>query len=63
MKIAVLIGSEEAAAGQITVKDLILGAEMAKAIETNEEWKSSRPAQQTVVREHAVKAIKEMLAD
>ena len=63
MKIAVLIGSEEAAAGQITVKDLILGAEMAKAIETNEEWKSSRPAQQTVGREHAVKAIKEMLAD
>jgi histidyl-tRNA synthetase len=63
MKLAVLIGSEEAAAGQITLKDLILGAEMAKAIETNEEWKSSRPAQQTVSREHAVKAIKEMLAD
>lgn len=63
MKLAVLIGSEEAAAGQITLKDLILGAEMAKAIETNEEWKSSRPAQQTVNREHAVQAIREMLAD
>lgn len=63
MKLAVLMGSDEAAAGQITLKDLILGAEMAKAIETNEEWKSSRPAQQTVDRDHAVKAIKEMLAD
>lgn len=63
MKLAVLMGSEEAAAGQVTLKDLILGAEMAKAIETNEEWKSSRPAQQTVDRDHAVKAIKEMLAD
>jgi histidyl-tRNA synthetase len=63
VKLAVLIGSEEAAAGQVTLKDLVLGAEMAKAIETNEEWKSARPAQQTVSRDHAVAAIREMLAD
>lgn len=63
MKLAVLIGSEEAEAGQITIKDLYLGAEMAKAIETNEEWKSSRLAQQTVNRESAVAAIFEMLAE
>lgn len=63
VKLAVLIGSEEAAAGQVTLKDLVLGAKMAKAIETNEEWKSARPAQQTVSRDHAVAAIRDMLAD
>ncbi|GHA95539.1 histidine--tRNA ligase [Algimonas arctica] len=63
VKLAVLIGSEEAQAGQVTLKDLVLGAEMAKAIETNEEWKSARPAQQTVSRENAVAAIREMMAD
>jgi len=63
VKLAVLIGSEEAEAGQVTLKDLVLGAEMAKAIETNEEWKSARPAQQTVSLDHAVAAIQEMLAD
>lgn len=63
VKLAVLVGSEEAEAGQITVKDLYLGAEMAKAIETNEEWKSARLAQQTVDRDKAVATIREMLAD
>lgn len=63
MKIALLIGSDEAEKGEITIKDLYLGAEMAKAIETNEEWKSSRPAQQTVSRDHAVAAVRDMMAD
>ena len=63
VKLAVLIGSDEAEAGQVTIKDLPLGAEMAKAIETNEEWKSSRPAQQTVSRDQAVSAIRSMLSD
>lgn len=63
VKLAVLIGSEEADKGEITIKDLYLGAEMAKAIETNEEWKSTRPAQQTVPRDQAVAAITQMLED
>ncbi|MGB6228832.1 MAG: histidine--tRNA ligase [Litorimonas sp.] len=63
VKIAVLIGSDEFEAGQVTIKDLLLGAEMAKAIETNEEWKSARPAQRTVAREQALTAIREMLED
>jgi len=61
--LAVLIGSEEAAAGEVTIKDLVLGAEMAKAIETNEEWKSARPAQQTVSRDQAVATIREMMSE
>lgn len=63
VKLAVLIGSDEAEAGDITIKDLHLGAEMAKAIETNEEWKSTRPAQQTVPRDQAVGTIRQMLED
>ena len=63
VRLAVLIGSDEAEAGQVTIKDLPLGAEMAKAIETNEEWKSTRPAQVTVGRDAAVAKIRDMLED
>jgi len=45
----------------VTLKDLYLGAEAAKAIQSNEEWKSSRPAQETVRREGLVAAVKTML--
>ena len=47
---AVLMGEDELSAGQVTIKDMYLGAEMAKAIESNEEWKASRPAQETIAR-------------
>ena len=63
IKLAVLIGSDEMARGEVTIKDLVLGAEMAKAIKTNEEWKSSRPAQKTAARTDIVAAVREMLAD
>lgn len=60
-QIAVLMGEDELAKGEVTLKDLYLGAEAAKAIESNEEWKSSRPAQETVSREGFVAAVKAML--
>jgi len=44
------MGEDELAKGEVTLKDLYLGAEAAKAIESNEEWKSSRPAQETAPR-------------
>ena len=49
-------------AGQITLKDLYEGAKAAAAIKSNEEWKSSRPAQETVARGQWVEAVKAMLA-
>jgi histidyl-tRNA synthetase len=58
VRFAVLMGEDEAQGGQVTVKDLVLGAEMAKAIETNEEWKSSRPAQETIARDRLADYIK-----
>ncbi len=61
-QIAVLMGSDEMEAGQVTLKDLYEGAKAAAAIESNEEWKSSRPAQETVARGNWVAAVKAMLA-
>jgi len=62
-QVAVLMGSNEMAAGEVTLKDLYEGAKAAKAIESNEEWKSARPAQETVSRDGWVKAVKAMLDD
>ena len=61
-QVAVLMGSNEMEAGQVTLKDLYEGAKAAAAIESNEEWKSSRPAQETVARANWVAAVKAMLA-
>lgn len=61
-QIAILMGSDEVEKNEVTVKDLHLGAEAAKAIESNEEWKSSRPAQETVSRNDIVSSIKAMLS-
>jgi histidyl-tRNA synthetase len=44
----VIQGSDERAAGQVQIKDLIEGARLAKGITSNEEWRESRPAQVTV---------------
>ncbi len=63
VRLAVLMGSDEFEAGDITIKDLVLGAEMAKAISSNEEWKSARPAQTTVARDQLVSAIREGLSE
>ena len=60
-QVAVLMGSNEMEAGQVTLKDLYEGAKAAAAIESNEEWKSSRPAQETVARANWVAAVKAML--
>ena len=62
-RFAVLVGSDEAEAGQVTVKDLELGAKMAAAIETNEEWKSARPAQETISQDRLVDYIRDALAE
>ena len=58
--IAIIEGAEEKARGVVQVKDLILGAEIAKGA-TLEEWKD-RPAQETVARSELVAAVRAMLA-
>ncbi len=47
---AVIVGSNERTAGQVTIKDLAAGAEQAKAIKDNAEYKAAKVGQVTVAR-------------
>ncbi|PTX54320.1 histidyl-tRNA synthetase [Litoreibacter ponti] len=58
--VAVIEGSDEAARGVLQLKDLVLGAEIAKTASL-EEWKG-QPAQREVARADLVAEIKKMLA-
>jgi histidyl-tRNA synthetase len=57
--IAIIQGGNEAAAGTVILKDLILGAKIAQSA-TLEEWKD-QPAQVEVPREDLVSAVRKML--
>ncbi|MGL4285731.1 MAG: histidine--tRNA ligase, partial [Phreatobacter sp.] len=60
---AVIIqGSNELAAGEVMIKDLVAGAEAAKSITDNAEWRAARPAQFAAPRTGLVKAIQDLLA-
>jgi histidyl-tRNA synthetase len=60
--VAVIQGSDERAKGEVQIKDLAAGAEAAKAIATNREWKAARPAQETVGEGEMVAKVREVLA-
>jgi histidyl-tRNA synthetase len=57
---AIIEGADEAARGVVQVKDLALGAEIARTA-THEEWRG-QPAQREVPRDGLVAAIREILA-
>jgi len=59
--IAVIEGADERAAGKVTLKDLKRGAELAKSIESREQWLGERQAQVTVERDRLVQEVKAML--
>lgn len=59
--IAVIEGSDERAAGEVTLKDLALGAELSKSIESRADWVADRPAQKTVKRADLVAEVRAML--
>jgi histidyl-tRNA synthetase len=59
--LAIIIGSDEREKGQVTIKDLKLGAQMSKAIADNETWRKGRPAQVTVERAALLETVREML--
>ena len=61
--VAIICGEDERAKGEVTIKDLVLGAELSKKIEDNTEWRESQPAQTSVVREKLVDEVKRVLAD
>jgi histidyl-tRNA synthetase len=57
----IIQGSEEKAKGEVQIKDLRLGAELASSIETREEYASQRLAQISITEEDLVVTIKRML--
>ncbi len=59
--VAVIQGSNEKEAGEVTVKDLVLGKEMSKKIEDRAAWTEERPGQVTVKEADLVKTVREML--
>jgi histidyl-tRNA synthetase len=59
--IAVIEGGDERAKGEVVLKDLILGAEMATAIADNKAWREDQPAQTSVSRCDLVQGVRAML--
>ncbi|WP_421700785.1 histidine--tRNA ligase [Ancylobacter sp.] len=57
----VIQGSDERAAGQVQIKDLIEGAKAAAAITDNAEWRSTRPAQFACGEAELVEKVRELL--
>ncbi|HXC55080.1 MAG TPA: histidine--tRNA ligase [Rhizomicrobium sp.] len=60
--LAVIEGSDERARGEVTIKDLALGAELAKSIESRAAWTAERQAQVSVKRADLVAEIAKLLA-
>jgi histidyl-tRNA synthetase len=58
----VIVGGNERAAGEVTIKDLAKGAEAAKTIADNAAWKSERPGQVTVKRGEMLERIRQIPA-
>ena len=60
--VAVIQGEDERAKDEITVKNLVLGAQMSAEIQDNAEWRESQRAQETAPRGKLVEAVKRALA-
>lgn len=59
---AVILGGDEIAAGQVTVKDLDAGRALAAGVSDNEAWKSERPGQRIVPRSDLVAVVAGIIA-
>ncbi len=59
--VAVIAGGNEFAAGEVLLKDLVLGAERAKAITDRDEWRGDQAAQRTVSRADLVAGVRAIL--
>jgi histidyl-tRNA synthetase len=60
--LAVIEGSDERANRKVQIKDLALGAELAKSVESRADWVANREAQVTVDRAALVAEIRKLLA-
>lgn len=55
---AVILGGDEIAAGQVTIKDLDAGRALAAGVADNEAWKAQRPGQVVVARTALVETVR-----
>lgn len=60
--VAIIQGSDEREKNEITIKDLVLGAELSKNIDDNKAWREDQPAQFARPRSELVAAVREALA-
>ena len=60
--LVIIQGGDEKAKGEVQIKDLRLGSELASAITSREEYASQRLAQFTVPETELVSAVKKALA-
>ncbi len=60
--LVVMEGEDERIKGEVTIKDLKLGAEMSKSVESRAEWVGARAAQETVKRSDLIAKVRELLA-
>jgi histidyl-tRNA synthetase len=58
---AVIAGSHEFEKGEVTIKDLRLGKELAKQVASRDEWRKGQPAQVTVPRDALVAEVRRIL--
>jgi histidyl-tRNA synthetase len=59
--LAIIQGADERANGEVQIKDLIEGKRLSGEIESNEEWRATRPAQVTVKEADLVAEVKRIL--
>ncbi len=59
----VIFGSDEATRGVVTVKEMMVGREIASEVTGHEEWKAGRFGQQEVKRGDLVATLKKLLAE
>ena len=58
----IIAGEDEFQKGEVSIKDMMLGAELSKDIADRDEWRKAQPAQQSVPREKLVETIRAILA-
>jgi histidyl-tRNA synthetase len=57
----IIAGEDEFEAGNVTIKDLVKGAQMSRQIEDNKSWREGRPAQFAVRRDELIEAVENVL--
>jgi histidyl-tRNA synthetase len=60
--VVVIEGGDERAKGEVTIKDMALGAELSSEIKSREEWAKGAASQTSVKREDLTSRIREILA-